>query len=518
MLKAYKYRIYPNKEQSYLLSQHFGCVRLVYNLALSKKKEAYELDKTSVSTFDLIKELPKLKDSEKYSFLKEVNSQSLQQVIKSNLDSAFKNFFRRVKDVSCKEKGFPKFKSKHENQSFMCPQGTKVNFEHSKLCIPKIRNIKCKFHREFTGSVRSCTISKTPTGKYYVSILVEDHKELPSKLEINSKYSLGVDLGIAHFLTTSRGEKIENPKFLRNNLERLKVLQQRLSKKVKRSNNRNKARHIVALQHEKITNCRKDFLHKLSSKLVSENQTICLEDLNISGMLKNHCLAQAISDVSWSEFITMLKYKAEFYGRNVLQIGRFEPSSKLCSCGMKNEELTLKDRSWTCKSCGTQHDRDILVANNIKKFALRDYSTTRLEQPEEPVETSTLVESMKQEATTSKVVGSSQVKEKETQMNNEQVSILLNQMGGKKAMFMLGTSLNNCLLDEGKLIIKKIKSRKANTLEISLVNDLYDLKFSIGSITKNFEYKEKNVKTFEGLFADQLKGTIEENTGLYLSL
>jgi putative transposase len=367
MLKAYKYRIYPNKEQSCLLSKHFGCVRLVYNLSLSKKKEAYELDKTSISVYDLMKELPKLKESEKYSFLKEVNSQSLQQVIKSNLDNAFKNFFRRVKDVSCKEKGFPKFKSKHEKQSFMCPQGTKVNFEHGKLTLPKIRNIKCKFHREFTGSIRSCTISKTPTGKYYASILVEDYKELHNKPQVTEETSLGVDLGIAYFLTTSSGEKVENPKFLRNSLERLKVLQRRLSKKVKRSNRRNKARLKVALQHEKITNCRRDFLHKLSTKLISENQTICLEDLNISGMLKNHCLAQAISDVSWSEFVTQIKYKALWTGRNVLQIGRFEPSSKLCSCGVKNEELTLKDRSWTCESCGTQHDRDILAANNIKK-------------------------------------------------------------------------------------------------------------------------------------------------------
>jgi putative transposase len=370
MLRAYKYRIYPNKEQTTMLAKHFGCVRLVYNKALALKKEAYEVDKSNISIYDLTKEITQIKKQEDFLFLNEVNAQSLQQVLVSNLDKAFKNFYRRVKDSSVKEKGFPKFKSKHDKQSFSCPQNIKVNFQHNKLTIPKIRNIKIKLHREFEGTIKSCTISKTCTNKFYASILVEDNLDLPTKHEVKEESTIGIDLGITHFLTTSTGIKVENPRHLKKLLIRLKVLQQRLSKKVKGSNNRNKARLLVALQHEKIANKRKDFLNKLSHKIISENKTICIEDLNVAGMLRNNCLAQAISDVSWSEFVRQLNYKALWNGKNVLTIGRFEPSSKLCSCGVKNEDLKLSDRVWTCQSCYATHDRDILAANNIKKFAL----------------------------------------------------------------------------------------------------------------------------------------------------
>jgi putative transposase len=382
-----------------MLNKHFGCCRLVYNKALAKKKELYEKDKTNISCYDLQNELPKLK--EELIFLKEVNSQSLQNIIVNNLDKAFKNFFRRIKNND-KEKGFPKFKSKHSNnQSFTCPQNIKVNFQYNKLTIPKIKNIKTVFHREFTGIIKSCTISKTCTNKYYASILVEDNEDLPLKSIIEEKTSIGLDLGITHFLTTSTGIKINNPRFLKENLIHLKYLQRQLSKKVKGSNNRCKAKLRVALQHEKIVNMRKDFLNKLSSKLISENKTICIEDLNISGMLKNHNLAMSIQDVSWSEFVRQLKYKSEWNGKNLLQCGRFDATSKTCTCGCKNNELSLKDRTWQCKNCGLIHDRDVLAANNIKLFALDKSKQTRSERPEELVEMSTVVESMKQEASTS---------------------------------------------------------------------------------------------------------------------
>jgi putative transposase len=370
-------------------------------MSLAKKKDLYENEKINISTYDLVRDITLLKKDEKYTFLKEVNTQSLQQVLIKNLDKAFKNFFRRVKNND-KEKGFPRFKSKHsKNQSFTCIQGVKLNFQYNKLTLPKIKNIKIKIDRKFEGIIKQAIISKTCTEKYFVAILVENHKDLPLKNKIEEKTSIGLDLGIKHFLTFDNGEKIENPNFLRKDLERLKIFQRRLSKKVKKSNNRNKQILIVARQHEKISNRRKDFLHKLSTNIIrnSENKTICIEDLNVSGMLKSHNLAMSIQDVSWSEFIRQLKYKAEWYGKNILQIGRFEASSKTCSCGHKNDDLKLSNRTWMCKECKAEHDRDVLAANNIKKFALEKHNVLQsgLEQPKVPVEMLSLDKSVKQE-------------------------------------------------------------------------------------------------------------------------
>lgn len=384
MYKAFKYRIYPNQEQEVLMSKHFGHCRFLWNLALETKTIAYLSAKVNYSRFDLQKQLVELK--KECEWLKEVNSQSLQSVLQ-NLDLAYKKFFKGA--------GFPKFKSKHNKQSFHIPQNVKV--EDGRLNIPKFRNnIKMVLHRPLEGSIKSATISRTSTGKYFVSILCDTGEDVPSKPKITEENSVGIDLGIKDFLVTSEGEVIDNLKFLRSSIYRLKVLQRRASKKKKGSNNKKKANNRVALLHEKIKNQRQDFLHKVSSRLVSENQTICLENLGVSNMMKNHCLAQAISDVSWGEFNRMIEYKAEWYGVNILRIGRFTPSSKTCECGEINKDLKLSDRVWKCKSCGQVNERDLLAARNIKKFALKDNSG--VECTVEPVEMSALVESMKQEA------------------------------------------------------------------------------------------------------------------------
>jgi putative transposase len=280
-----------------------------------------------------------------------------------NLDNAFTNFFR-------KQNKFPNFKSKKHNiNSFQIPQHLKLS---DKLDIPKIKGIKIKQHRKLEGKIKTATVSKTPTGKYYISILVEQDKKLPKKLKIKEKTTIGIDLGIKTFATLSDGRKIDNPKYLKNNLRKLKRQQRWLSRKVKGSNNRRKQIKKVGLIHEKINNQRSDFLHKFSFQITHENQvgTIAIEDLDVKGMVKNHYLAQAISDVSWGKFRRQLEYKTEWYGKNLLVIGRFEASSKICSCGQVNQELKLSNREWTCKECGIKHDRDILAANNIKKFAI----------------------------------------------------------------------------------------------------------------------------------------------------
>ena len=221
--------------------------------------------------------------------------------------------------------------------------------------------------------MKTATVSRTCKGNYYISILVEDGKELPVKEALTESTTIGVDVGIKDFAILSNGVKVENPKYLKNSLQRLKVLQKRLSRKQKGSKNRTKAKQRLAVIHDKITNQRNDFQNKLSFTLVSENQAVALETLNVKGMVKNHHLAQAINDSAWSSFVTKLEYKAEWFGKTVLRIGQFEPSSKLCSvCGYHNKELQLKDREWQCPDCKTKHDRDINAAINIKKFALID--------------------------------------------------------------------------------------------------------------------------------------------------
>ncbi|MFA5207530.1 MAG: RNA-guided endonuclease TnpB family protein [Candidatus Paceibacterota bacterium] len=360
MLKTYKYRIYPTKQQIELINKHIGSCRFVYNLALETKQTAYAGNKINLNCFDLIKQLPELK--KECEWLKEINSQSLQQAI-THLDNAFTKFFKGQGD-------FPKFKKKTAKQSFNIQQNIVVNFNTNKIIIPKFRKgINIVLHRNFKGTIKQATIIKTPTNKYFISILVENNIILPNKINIENDNTTGIDLGIKSFLVTSKGEVFENPKFLRIVQSRLKYIQSKYSKyKGKRT------KHKLTILHEKIGNQRKDFLNKISTKLIGENQSIAIENLNINGMLQNHSLAQSIIDVGWGMFIDMLKYKAEWQGKNIIQIGRFESSSKTCNvCGTINKELELKDRVWTCKNCNTIHDRDINAAINIKNFALRNY-------------------------------------------------------------------------------------------------------------------------------------------------
>ncbi|TPE42392.1 RNA-guided endonuclease TnpB family protein [Pontibacter mangrovi] len=356
MLKAFKYRLYPTEEQATLLNKHIGSCRFVYNLALETKQTAYAGFKTNLTCFDLVKQLPELK--KECVWLKEVNSQSLQQAI-NNLDTAFTKFFKGQAD-------FPNFKKRTARQSFQIPQNVRV--EDCKLIIPKFKKgIEVKLHRLLKGTIRQATISKSPTGKYFVSILCETGETNKSKPEIKEKSTVGVDLGIKSFLVASNGETFSNPKYLRTAMSRLKFVQRRYSK-----HKGKKTKHRLAILHEKVANQRKDFLHKASTKLIRENQSIAIEDLNISGMVKNHSLAQSISDAGLGMFVTMLEYKAEWYGVNILRIGRFDPSSKTCSiCGVVNKDLTLQDREWTCAN-GHTLDRDVNAAENIKTFALRD--------------------------------------------------------------------------------------------------------------------------------------------------
>ncbi|MDN7013258.1 IS200/IS605 family element transposase accessory protein TnpB [Methanoculleus sp. FWC-SCC3] len=364
MLQAYKYRMYPTQAQIQLLMRHIHACRFVYNHSLEQKIRAYEQNGQRLSCFDLNSQLPTLKTE--YPWLADVNSQSLQYANR-NLDNAFTRFFRE-------KKGFPKFKSKKNPvQSFQVPQHYRVEFESNRVKLPKIGDVKTKLHRVFAGKMKYATVSVTSTGKWFISILVDDEWVEPTPVPFTSETTIGIDVGLPDFATFSTGEKIENPRYLKDSLQRLKVLQRRVSRKIKGSKNRQKAILNLARCHEKVANQRNDFLHKLSYQVVSENQAIAVESLNVAGMQKNHKLARSINDVSWSTFFTMLDYKCRKYGKTLLKIGQFDPSSKICNCcGYINRDLKLSDREWTCPDCGTVHDRDINAAINIKKFAVQE--------------------------------------------------------------------------------------------------------------------------------------------------
>ena len=364
MLKAYKYRIYPNSEQRTQIAKTFGCCRFVYNRTLAYRKETYEKEKKSVSKTDCNnycnRELKK-----DYEWLKEVDKFALTNAI-YNMDSAYQKFFKE-------HSGYPKFKSKHDNHKSYTTNYTNgniaVNFENDRIKLPKLKEVKAKLHREFRGKIKSATVSQVPSGKYYVSILVETEHKALSHIE----HEIGLDLGIKNLCITSDGKKYKNPKTIKKYENKLAKLQRQLAHKKKGSNNYYKKKKQIALCYEKIRNTRKDYLHKISHEIISENQVIVSENLQIKNMVKNHHLAKAISDVSWYELTRQLEYKAKWNGRKYIKIDTFYASSQLCSvCGYKN--LNTKDlsvRMWTCPNCGSKHDRDINAAKNILAEGLR---------------------------------------------------------------------------------------------------------------------------------------------------
>jgi putative transposase len=358
MRNVAKVRIYPTTKQQKALDKAFGCARWWWNYALNLNNQTYKATGKGLSRQGYNDRLPELK--KEFPWLAECYSQVLQSV-SLNLSQAFINFFEgRAK--------YPNFKSKHGKQSIQYPQHVKLLKGAIKL--PKIGEVKAKFHRLFDGKLKTVTISMNKTGAYYASLLFDDGLSEP---EISSKgKAVGIDLGVTHFAVTSEGSKFDNPRCLKKRERNLKRKQQKLSRKQKASKRRTKARRIVARVHERIANIRKDFQHKLSRKLVNENQVIVVEDLAVKNMVRNHKLAKAISDCAWSEFTRQLKYKSEKEGKTYLEINRFFPSSKMCNvCLNQVDSLPLDIRSWTCANCNTHHDRDVNAAINIRDEGVR---------------------------------------------------------------------------------------------------------------------------------------------------
>src|SRR5690606_37614904 len=341
--------------QESLLSKHFGHCRFVFNRFLNERKKKYLNEKISLNYYDNATKLTQLKKDDEFVWLKEVNSQSLQASIR-NLDNAYKSFFN-------KQNKFPRFKSKYNRQSFKVPQN--VSVEDGKLVIPKFKEgIKLKLHRQMEGKPLFATISRVATGKCYVSITCEvEHKPFDK-----TNKHVGVDTGIKELAILSDGSSYENIKPLKTKLKKLKYEQRQLSKKQKGSQSRNKQKRKLTLVYEQITNIRKDYLHKISTEIIKNHDVISVEDLAVKNIMKNHSLAQAMSDVSLGAFYTMLEYKANWNDRQFVKIERFFPSSKTCSsCGWIKQDLTLSIREWTCESCGEAHHRDINAAKNILK-------------------------------------------------------------------------------------------------------------------------------------------------------
>ena len=369
-MKAIKVKIYPRKWQKELIEKHFGCCRFAFNFGLELKSKTYQQTKKSISIFQIQKEIPKLYKEKPW--LKEVNAQSVQQALK-DLDSAFSHFFKR-------HNSFPNFKSKHNlKQSFRVPQAFEVSSERKAIKIPKLKWIKFRdklnmFLKEGDIKFRNITVSREGT-EYFASICYDENVVPEETQKIKETKTLGIDLGIKTFATLSNGTKVENPKYFKKHEAKLAKEQQKLSKK---ENNETKSyqkqKEKIRRIHKKISNQRKDFLHKLTTSLVENKNwtTFVIEDLATKEMQQEQYapIAKAIGDVGWRMFRNMMEYKSKDNSKNLIVIGRFEPSSKLCSCGIKNDSLSLGEREWTCSSCGTKHDRDVLAARNIKNFGL----------------------------------------------------------------------------------------------------------------------------------------------------
>ena len=355
MNKGVKFRVYPNKEQQNLITQTFGCCRLVYNKGLAMRNDAYA-NGQKVGYNQTSAMLSELKKSDNFAFLKAVDCIALQQSLR-DLDRGFRNMFE-------KRARHPKFKSKRNNhQSYRTiNQGNNIRIVGKYIKLPKLGYVKIKQSME-VGHINNVTIERTPTGKYFVALNVDFEPEHRP----NAGCMIGIDVGIKEFYSDSNGNIVSNPKYLEKSMNKLVREQRRLSRKQKGSNNRNKQRVKVAKVHEKITNQRNDFLQKQSTILVSENQTICIEDLNVKGMIRNHKLAQHIANCSWSKFFTMLEYKAIWYGNEIIKVPTMYPSSQTCSCcGYRNPLVkNLSIREWECPNCHVKHDRDTNASINI---------------------------------------------------------------------------------------------------------------------------------------------------------
>ena len=367
MLKAIKLRIYPNREQADFISRQLGCCRFVYNKCLAFRKDSYNNEHVSISSAEAVKHIVDLKKDNEW--LKEVHSKVLQQSVR-DMNQAYDNFFKL-------HRGFPNFKSKHDfNQSCRFPKDAFIGVRGNRIdLIKSLKNIlfRCSRKDEIylnrnQDKVRNITLRRTPCGFYYLSVLIDK----PIRTMPEADAIVGIDLGVKDFVITSEGEVFENPHFKKSESRRLKRLQRAVSKKVEGSKNRAKARVRLAKKYQKITDRKQDYMHRVSDRLVSENQTIIMEDLNVKGMLRNHKLAEAIAEVNLGEFRRMLEYKCAWYGRNLIYVSRWFPSSKTCHCcGYIKKDLTLADREWTCPACGEHHDRDVNAALNIKAEGLR---------------------------------------------------------------------------------------------------------------------------------------------------
>lgn len=358
MLRATRYRLYPTQDQQVHLARSFGCVRFAWNYSLNLTNETYKETGKGLSRFAIQKAITELK--KEHEWLNELYSQSL-QVVALNLSRAFINFFE-------KRASYPKFKSKHGKQSLSYPQNVKVL--EGAIKFPKMGEVKAVIHRPIDGTVKTVTVTQNARGHYFASVLVEDDREQP-ETSTEGK-TIGLDVGLNHIVVTSDGSKFNNPRWFRKHQRNLKRKQQKLSRKHKGSTSRAKARQRMARVHDKISRCRADFLHKLSRRIVNENQVICVENLAVKNMVRHPTLAKSIHDSGWGMFMTLLKYKAQEEGKTYLEVDRFFPSSKTCNvCLNQVWSLPLHIRSWTCSSCGTQHDRDINAALNIRNEGLR---------------------------------------------------------------------------------------------------------------------------------------------------
>lgn len=370
--KSYVFRIYPTKEQEELINKTFGCCRYVYNYFLAKSIEDYKTTGKYNSCYDNMKELTQLKN--KLTWLKEADSSSLQQSIR-NLDFAYQNFFRRVKEGTTP--GFPRFKKKSSEQSYKTVNYNQipVPIKNNKIRLPKLGYVKVKQDREVISTWTSMTVRRTASMKYFVSVCCKD---VPVEEFEKTGSVVGIDLGLKDFVITSNGDKVPNPKYLRKSERKLRRLQRQHSRRKKGSKNREKLRVKLARQHEKVRNQHNDFLHKLTTDLVKSHDVICCESLNVKGMVRNHHLAKSVSDASWSEFVRQLSYKCEWRGKTLVKVDTFFPSSQLCHvCGYQNKEVKdLSVREWTCPNCETRQDRDVNAAQNILQEGLRILTTS----------------------------------------------------------------------------------------------------------------------------------------------